>query len=90
MFGFLKKLFGSDVPDTPVIAQPKIEENPTLYSEVKSSPSTSANKATAKKAPAKKPATKSTTAKKANAKKPAATKTGDAPKRRGRPPKNAS
>lgn len=91
MFGFLKKIFGSDIPDTPVISQPKVEEgNPTIYSEVKSSPSTTAKKAPAKKPAAKATTAKTTTAKKAPAKKPAATKTDDAPKRRGRPAKSAS
>ena len=79
MFGFLKKLFGSDIPAEPVISQPKVE--PVQEKVETPAPKTT----TAKKAPAKKPA-----AKKAPAKKPAVAKTGDAPKRRGRPPKSAS
>jgi len=64
MFNWLKKLFGSDIADTPVIAQEPVNEEvkshvikvvdvqPTL--ELKKEPKKSAAKPKAKKAPAKK------------------------------------
>jgi hypothetical protein len=62
MFNWLKKLFGFDVPDTPVIAQaPKVEtkvEPVPVVEETKpaAKPKSQPKKTTAKKTTAKKPA----------------------------------
>ena len=53
MFNWLKKLFGSDVPDTPEIAKVEIKEEVKVEAEPATTKKTTAKKTTAKKTTAK-------------------------------------
>jgi hypothetical protein len=50
MFNWLKKLFGSDVPDTPEIAKVEIKEEVKVEAKPATTKKTTAKKTTAKKA----------------------------------------
>ena len=49
MFNWLKKLFGSDVPDTPEIAKATIKEEPISIKEARAPVKTATKKTSAKK-----------------------------------------